>query len=100
MGLAHVRIRRGEEVFRAYDRWLREFRTHPLHRDPVTKAFRRGLENKLLHFDGYGRDSAFEKLSLEMLAFLRALVVHEAPFQALAEGRLGSYITAEFFADL
>jgi hypothetical protein len=100
MGLAHVRIRRGEEVFRAYDRWLREFRAHPLHRDPVTKTFRRGLESRLLHFDRYGRDSAFEKLSLEMLAFLRALAVHEAPFQALAEERLGPYISAEFFADL
>jgi len=100
MGLTHVRIRRGEEVFRVSDRWLREFRAHPLHRNPVTKAFRSGLQSEFLHFEKRGRSDTLEKLSPEMLAFLRALAAHEAPFQVLAERGLGPYITAEFFADL
>jgi hypothetical protein len=100
MGLTYVRIRRGEEAFDAYDRWLREFRAHPLHKDPIVKALRRGLEDRLLYFDKYGWGDTFEKLSPEMLAFIRALAAHEDPLQALTEERLDPYITAEFFADL
>jgi hypothetical protein len=69
-------------------------------RDPIVKALRRGLEDRLLHFDKYGRGDVFEKLSPEMLAFLLALATHEDPLQALTEERLGPYITAESFADL
>jgi hypothetical protein len=38
--------------------------------------------------------------SAKMLAFLRAFMEHQAPFQALANGSLSPYVVAELFRDL
>jgi hypothetical protein len=66
--------------------------------DPVVQALQTGLA--WLMADEENVASPYSDLSPRMLAFLNVLAQHEAPFEALAEGRFRPYVTAELFSQL
>lgn len=98
--LAYVRFRLGEESF--HIDWPRSWRsvsgTAP-EKDFVTTLIQDALAEELEDAERMGRRHP-EPPSAKMLAFLRAFMEHQAPFQALANGSLSPYVVAELFRDL
>jgi hypothetical protein len=95
VSLHGVKIRWKDEVFRGEDGFLAD----SLLKDPITEAIRKGLQKEFERLESRPSSSSLGNASPRMLAFLRAFVAHENSLQALAEGRLHRYATAELFAD-
>jgi len=95
VNLSGLKIRWKDEVFQGGE----GFWADPLLRNPITEAIRNGLRREFERLEDGLLPSSLEGVSAKMLGFLRAFVAHEDPFQALAEGRLHRYATAELFAD-
>jgi hypothetical protein len=102
--LAYVHFRLGEESLRidSPQNWRPSNKenivTH-LIQEAVKKVFEEAEKMRMWGMRGDPLDS-LESLSPRMLAFLRAFMEHETPFEALANGTLFSYATAELFRDI
>jgi hypothetical protein len=96
MSLHELKIRWKDEVFHGGKGFLAD----SLLRNPVVEAIRNGLREEFERLESRPSSSFLENASPRMLAFLRAFATHEDPFQALAEGGLRHYATAQLFADL
>ncbi len=94
--LSYVRFRLGEESLhvRSPRNW-----TDVSGKDVITSLVRGAIEEEFKDAERRGWRYP-EPPSARMLAFLRAFVEHEAPFQALANGGFFPYVTAELFRDL
>ncbi len=94
--LSYVRFRLGGESLhvRSPQNW-----TDVSGKDVITSLVRGAIEEEFKDAERRGWRYP-EPPSARMLAFLRAFVEHEAPFQALANGGFFPYITAELFRDL
>ncbi len=67
--------------------------------NPIVEAIKTGLDREFGRLEHGAKNSLYEA-SPRMLAFLRAFMAHEDPFQALADGEFRPYVVAEFFADM
>jgi len=94
--LAYVRFRLGEESLHVNSprNW-----TTVSGKDLVASLIQGAIEEELKDTERVGWRHP-EPPSTRMLAFLRAFMEHEAPFQALANGTFSPHVTAEFFKDL
>ncbi len=94
--LKYVRFRLGEESLhvRSPRNW-----TTVSGKDVITCLVKGAIEEEFKDAERRGWRYP-EPPSARMLAFLRAFAEHEAPFQALANGKFFPYVTAELFRDL
>jgi hypothetical protein len=71
-----------------------------IEKNPIAAVIQRMLEREFERVDWAGPSLPLYGVSPKMQAFLRAFAKHKDPFEALAEGKLHLYTTAELFADL
>jgi hypothetical protein len=94
--LAYVHFRLGKESFRIDSPQSWRF----AHRENIVTHLVQEAIREVFREAERMRGGSLESLSPRMLAFLRAFVEHEAPFEALANGTFFPHVTAELFRDL